>query len=103
MRLIFSALIFFGAPLIAGFAKDGQALVMPLRSFSLVLPIIRHHHERIDGSGYPDRLEGDAIPLTARVLSVVDVFDALTTDRPYHAACSQEEALAEMAGEVDKG
>ena len=81
----------------------GEQICQPLKSFSLVLPIIRHHHERIDGSGYPDQLEGDAIPLTARVLSVVDVFDALTTDRPYHAAFSREEALEEMAGEVEKG
>ena len=81
----------------------GEQICKPLRSFSLVLPIIRHHHERIDGSGYPDHLEGDAIPLTARVLSVVDVFDALTTDRPYHGACAQKEALEEMTGEVEKG
>ncbi len=81
----------------------GEQICKPLKSFSLVLPIIRHHHERIDGSGYPDNLEGDAIPLTARVLSVVDVFDALTTERPYKAACSQEEALEEMTGEIEKG
>ena len=81
----------------------GEHICKPLKSFRLVLPIIRHHHERMDGSGYPDQLEGDAIPLTARILSVVDVFDALTTDRPYQSAFSQEEALEEMAREVEKG
>ena len=81
----------------------GEHICKPLKSFRLVLPIIRHHHERMDGSGYPDQLEGDAIPLTARILSVVDVFDALTTDRPYQSAFSQDEALDEMAREVEKG
>jgi putative two-component system response regulator len=81
----------------------GEQICKPLKSFHLVLPIIRHHHERMDGSGYPDQLKGEAIPLTARILSVVDVFDALTTNRPYQTAFSQEEALEEMAKEVAKG
>lgn len=61
-------------------------IVRPLRSFHAILPIIRSHHERLDGSGYPDGLEGEGIPLTARILSVVDVYDALTTERPYKPA-----------------
>ena len=81
----------------------GEQICKPLRSFRLVLPIIRHHHERMDGSGYPVQLDGDAIPLSARILSVVDVFDALPTDRPYQSAFTQDEALEEMAREVDKG
>ena len=58
-----------------------------------VEPIVRHHHENWDGSGYPDGLSGDAIPLGARILSVVDCFDALTSDRPYRRGLSREEAL----------
>ncbi|MGB2836383.1 MAG: HD domain-containing phosphohydrolase, partial [Candidatus Sulfotelmatobacter sp.] len=56
----------------------GERICAPLKSFRLVLPIIRHHHEKLDGSGYPDGLRGDAIPITARVIQIVDVFDALT-------------------------
>jgi hypothetical protein len=58
-----------------------------------VVPIVRHHHENWDGSGYPDKLKGVAIPLGARILAVVDCFDALTSDRPYRPALSEQEAL----------
>jgi putative nucleotidyltransferase with HDIG domain len=58
-----------------------------------VIPLVRHHHENWDGTGYPDRLAGQAIPLGARILSVVDCFDALTSDRPYRRALSTEQAL----------
>ncbi|MDN5279778.1 MAG: hypothetical protein PWR01_3743 [Clostridiales bacterium] len=61
-----------------------------------VVPIIKHHHERYDGKGYPDGLEGEKIPLLARVIAVVDTFDAMTTDRPYRKALSTEEALKEI-------
>jgi putative two-component system response regulator len=81
----------------------GERICSTLRSFRLVLPIIRHHHEKQDGSGYPDGLRGDEVPLTARVLQVVDVYDALTTDRPYKAAFSTTKALAVMRDEVVKG
>lgn len=81
----------------------GERICAPLKSFRTVLPIIRHHHEKLDGSGYPDGLKGEHIPLTARVLQVVDVFDALTTARPYKAALSREEALATMRDEVARG
>src|SRR6266571_4029074 len=61
-----------------------------------IKPIIRWHHERYDGTGYPDRLRGDEIPLSAQIVGIVDVFDAMTTTRPYRAALSQERALAEI-------
>jgi putative nucleotidyltransferase with HDIG domain len=67
-----------------------------------VLPMIRGHHERWDGTGYPDRLAGEAIPLTARVLCIADVFDALASDRPYRPAFARDEALAIMQREVGK-
>jgi putative two-component system response regulator len=81
----------------------GERICEPLKSFRLVLPIIRHHHEKLDGSGYPDGLRGDAIPTTARILQIVDVYDALTTERPYKRAFSIVDALHTMREEVDKG
>ncbi len=84
-------------------AAAGERICAPLRSFRDVLPIIRHHHERLDGSGYPDGLEGDAIPMTARVLQVADVFDALTMARPYKKAQTAAHALGVMEHEVRGG
>src|SRR5450755_669724 len=81
----------------------GERICAPLRSFRHVLPIIRHHHEKQDGSGYPDGLKGDQIPITARILQVTDVYDALTTDRPYRKALSSEKALAIMRDEMRRG
>src|SRR5436190_136616 len=81
----------------------GERICAPLKSFRLVLPVIRHHHEKLDGTGYPDQLKGDGIPLTARVLQIVDVYDALTTERPYKSALSVEEALRTMRSEIRKG
>jgi putative two-component system response regulator len=81
----------------------GERICSPLRSFRLILPIIRSHHEQWDGSGYPDGLQGEQIPLLARILQVGDVFDALTTDRPYRAALAPRVALDAMAQEVERG
>jgi cyclic di-GMP phosphodiesterase len=81
----------------------GERICAPLKSFRLVLPIIRHHHEKLDGSGYPDGLRGDAIPITARVLQIVDVYDALTTERPYKKAFPVTDALQTMKEETAKG
>ena len=81
----------------------GERICAPLKSFQLVLPIIRHHHEKMNGSGYPDGLKGEQIPLTARVLQIVDVYDALTTKRPYKRALSVEEALRMIRKEIKKG
>lgn len=81
----------------------GEEICGGLKSFQQVLPIIRHHHEKLDGSGYPDGLAGEDVPITARVLQVVDVYDALTTERPYKSALAHEEALRVMQEEVERG
>ena len=81
----------------------GSDLVLGLRSMELVRPIMRHHHEKWDGSGYPDGLKGAAIPLGARIISVVDVFDALHTERPYKAALPRSEAVSLLIRETDAG
>lgn len=73
--------------LIRGFDLDGSAHVSMLRN------IVRSHHEALDGSGYPDGLKASEIPLEARIVAVADVFDALTTDRPYKETWTQEDAL----------
>jgi len=81
----------------------GERICAPLKSFRHVLPIIRHHHEHMDGSGYPDHLQGGEIPLTARVLQTVDVYDALTTARPYRRALGSDEALRIIEAETQRG
>ena len=81
----------------------GEDICKPLRSLAPVLPIIRSHHERWDGSGYPDGLKGEAIPLLARVLQLVDISDALRTERPYKAAFSPEAAREQMEKEGKAG
>jgi putative two-component system response regulator len=81
----------------------GEHICEPIHSLRHALPIIRHHHEKYDGSGYPDGLVGEEVPLTARVLQVADVFDALTTDRPYRRALAPERALDTLRQETEKG
>jgi putative two-component system response regulator len=81
----------------------GEDICRPLRSLEKVLPIIRHHHERWDGSGYPDGLKGEQIPLLARVLQIADIYDALTSERPYKNAVPGKEALGIMQQETDRG
>jgi HD-GYP domain-containing protein (c-di-GMP phosphodiesterase class II) len=71
----------------------GEMICQPLRSVRAILPAIRHHHERWDGTGYPDRLAGEAIPLDARIIAIVDTFDAMTSDRPYRRGMPVEQAL----------
>jgi putative two-component system response regulator len=68
-----------------------------------VRPIVRHHHERLDGSGYPDGLRNGEVPLLAQIISTVDVFDALTTERPYRDARPCGEAFQVLADEASRG
>jgi putative two-component system response regulator len=81
----------------------GEEICAPLEELRAVLPLIRHHHERWDGSGYPDRLCGTEIPLLARTLQVVDIYDALTHPRPYKRAYSNAHALEILQEETDRG
>lgn len=81
----------------------GENICKPLRTLRLVLPIIRHHHEHSDGSGYPDGLRHGEIQLLPRVLQVVDVYDALRTARPYKPALSHEQAAITMREEAHHG
>jgi putative two-component system response regulator len=81
----------------------GEQICQPLRATRGVIPIIRHHHERWDGSGYPDRLKGEEIPYLAQVFQVIDIYDALTSERPYKPAYTPEEALQIMMDETAKG
>jgi putative two-component system response regulator len=81
----------------------GEGICAPLKSLRRVLPIIRHHHERMDGSGYPDGLRGYRIPLKARILQIADIFDALVNDRPYRDALPPDDALGILIGEARCG
>jgi putative two-component system response regulator len=64
----------------------GETILMPLKTFKLLLDPVRHHHENLDGSGYPDGLRGNELNLITRILSIADIYDAMTTDRPYRKA-----------------
>jgi cyclic di-GMP phosphodiesterase len=81
-------------PQMQAHVEIGESIVRPLHSTTGLLPIIRHHHERFDGLGYPDRLRAREIPRAARIVSVCDAFDALVNDRPYRTRRSTTEALA---------
>ena len=81
---------------------EGDAIVAGLDFPWDIRPIVRWHHERWDGSGYPDGLRGEEIPLTARILCVADVYDALTTTRSYRPALSRDEALTIMERDVGR-
>ena len=83
--------------------RKGRDLLANMKTLSAALEIVDHHHERMDGSGYPDGLTGESIPITARITSIADVFDALTTARVYRVALSRAAALAIMGDEVKKG
>jgi HD-GYP domain-containing protein (c-di-GMP phosphodiesterase class II) len=74
----------------------GEAIVKPVRSLQNVVALVRHHHERFDGTGYPSGLKGDAIPLGARILAVADTYDSIVTDRPYRKRLTIDIAIAEL-------
>lgn len=83
--------------------KIGEKICQPLRTMRGVIPIIRHHHERWDGSGYPYGLVGEEIPYLAQVFQIIDIYDALTSERPYKRAFTSEEALEVINVETQKG
>jgi putative two-component system response regulator len=82
---------------------EGRNLIQHMKTLAHALDVVYYHHERYDGSGYPEGIAGEGIPLTARVTNIADIFDALTTARVYRGALSREESLAIMAAEVAKG
>jgi len=81
----------------------GRELLSGMKTLAFALDVVYGHHERLDGSGYPDGVAGESIPLTARVTTIADIYDALTTARVYRAALTREEALTIMAEEVGRG
>lgn len=84
-------------------AVIGERLLADLKTLAPVRPIVRHHHERLDGSGYPDGLRGLEIPLLAQIVSIVDAFDAMTTTRPYRVRRSRDLAFAELRADAARG
>jgi putative two-component system response regulator len=82
---------------------QGSVICEKLKSIRGAIPVIRHHHERMDGTGYPDRLSGQDIPLVARVMTIVDIYDALTTTRSYRKRLPQDVALEILWEEAKKG
>ena len=81
----------------------GEAILKPLASLRDILDPVRHHHEKLNGSGYPDGLRGDAVSLEARILAVMDIFDALHTSRPYRAQLPLEKTRAILSEEAERG
>ena len=81
----------------------GETICRSLTSLAPVIPLIRSHHEKLDGSGYPDALRGDAIPVLVRVVSVADVYDTLRSDRSYRGAFGHEDAVDILRKEVERG
>lgn len=81
----------------------GDELCRPLRSLQAVRPIVRHHHERLDGSGYPDKLQGHEISVLAQIIGVVDVYDAITSQRPYQGVRPATDAIDLLRAEVQRG
>lgn len=83
----------------------GESIIKPIRSLSHLCDVVRHHHEKLDGTGYPDGLKGDAISPLARITAIADIYDALTSERPYRSRMSSEQAyeeLRKMGGKLDQ-
>jgi putative two-component system response regulator len=81
----------------------GRDLLLPMKTLARSLPVVYHHHERCDGSGYPDGLAGESIPLIARAAAIADVFDGMTSDRPYRDGLMGRDALDELEKEARAG
>jgi putative two-component system response regulator len=90
-------------PIMRSHPQRGEEICRPMSSLAPVLPLIRHHHERWDGSGYPDGLRGQQIPLGARLLQVADIYDALISPRPYKPAFAPAAALEIIGDETKRG
>jgi putative two-component system response regulator len=86
-----------------GHTVIGEGLCGKMRSLAPVRPIVRHHHERLDGSGYPDGLVGSAVPLLAQIVGIVDAYDAMTTSRPYREAMTIGDACHELLEDARGG
>ena len=82
-------------------SEIGEYIVKPVSFFKQIAPVIRSHHEHYDGSGYPDKLVGEDIPLDARIVFLCDYFDAITSKRPYRDPASLESALEQMSEQKD--
>ena len=74
----------------------GESIIKPIRSLSHLCDVVRHHHEKLDGTGYPDGLKGDAISPLVRITTVADIYDALTSERPYRDRMSPAQACVEL-------
>lgn len=85
-----------------GHTVMGEQIMSPLRSTTSLLPIIRHHHERVDGKGYPDGLAGDQIPLGARIVAIADAYEAMVSPRPYRPALTPTKALTTLRAGAGK-
>ena len=85
-----------GLPLIRNHPITGENILKPVGSLARLCTIVRHHHEKFDGSGYPDRLKGEEIPLAARMITVADSFDAMISERPYKPSRKREDAMVEL-------
>lgn len=81
----------------------GETICKPLNSLQMCLDPIRHHHEKLDGTGYPDGLAGDALSMESRIIAVADIYDALTSDRPYRERMPMDEVRKILSGDVEKG
>jgi putative two-component system response regulator len=81
----------------------GEKICQPLNSMRSALQVIRYHHEKLDGTGYPDKLSKDAVPVTARIMAIVDVYDALTTARAYRSAMPRGQAFSILDDEARRG
>jgi HD-GYP domain-containing protein (c-di-GMP phosphodiesterase class II) len=78
----------------------GERILANVADYEEIAQVVRHHHERVDGHGYPDRLEGEEIPLISRIIAVADAYDAMTSDRPYRDAMPPQVARLRMAQAV---